>query len=155
MTDPYDRLEKLGIDLPTVSPPKGSYVPAKRIGNLAFIAGQVPLRDGRLLASGRVGVGGEVDPAQARRLSEHCLLAALAAVHSIASLRDVVEIARLVGYVASVPGFHGQPGVIDGASDLLVAVFGSRGRHARTTVGVPELPLNAPVEIELTVQIAD
>ncbi len=153
MTDPYDRLQELGLELPTVSAPKGSYIPAKRVGNLVFIAGQIPLRNGRLLASGRVG--GEVEPSQARNLSVQCLLAALAAVHSIASLSDVSEIARLVGYVASVPGFHAQPSVIDGASDLLVAVFGERGRHARTTVGVPELPLNAPVEIELTVQLVD
>ncbi|MDA1362155.1 RidA family protein [Glycomyces luteolus] len=151
--DPYARLAELGITLPEVNPPKGSYVPGKRVGPFVFVSGQLAMVDGQLAATGKVG--GEITLEGAQDLSRRCALAAVAAVGSVVDLRQVTEIARLVGYVASVPGFFDQAAAVNGASDFLMEVFGVAGRHARTTVSVPQLPLDAPVEIELTVGVRD
>jgi enamine deaminase RidA (YjgF/YER057c/UK114 family) len=151
--DPFARLDELGLRLPAVSPPKGAYLPAVRSGNLVFVAGQIPMADGEPIATGTVG--GETSAEAARELSARCALAALAAVHDLVGLDRVRRVVKLAGYVASVPGFTGQAGVVDGASDLLAAVFGEAGRHARVSVGVPVLPLGVSVEIELTVEVGD
>lgn len=141
------RLTELGLRLPDVSPPRGAYVPAVRHGSLVYVAGQVPMADGELVAAGKVGDA--VTPDEAYRLSRRCALAALAAAVSVAGHEAVAGVVKVVGYVASADGFTGQPGVVDGASDLFLALFGEAGRHARSAVGVAELPLGAPVEIEV------
>ncbi|MFG2552209.1 RidA family protein [Streptomyces sp. NPDC048581] len=146
------RLAQLGLRLPEVSPPRGAYVPAVRSGSLVFVAGQVPMADGELVATGKVGDG--VTTEEGYALSRRCALAALAAAVSVAGERAVVGVVKVVGYVASADGFTGQPGVVDGASDLFLAVFGEAGRHARSAVGVAELPLGAPVEIEVVFETA-
>lgn len=151
--DPYTRLTELGVELPEVNPPKGSYLPAKRIGSLVFVAGQIAMVGGQPSATGKVG--GEISLEQAQGLSRRCALAALAAAASVVDLRQLTGVARVVGYVASVPGFHDQASVLNGASDFLSEVFGEAGRHVRTTVGVFELPLNAPVEVEVTFAVGD
>jgi enamine deaminase RidA (YjgF/YER057c/UK114 family) len=147
------RLTRLGLRLPEVSAPKGAYVPAVRSGAYVFLAGQIPLTDGRLTATGRVGA--EVTPRRARELSGQCALAALAAADSVAPLESVVQVVKVVGYVSSAPGFVGQDEVVDGASELLAGVFGAAGRHVRSSVGMNILPLNVPVEIEIVLQIAE
>jgi enamine deaminase RidA (YjgF/YER057c/UK114 family) len=145
------RLHDLGLELPSVSAPAGAYLPAVRSGSLVFTAGQVPVVAGRLLATGKVGA--EVAPADAAGLARRCVLNALAAVHALVGLDRVRRVVKVVGFVASAPGFGGQPAVLDGASTLLVEVFGEVGRHARSAVGVAELPMNAPVEVELVVEV--
>ncbi|MGW3935289.1 RidA family protein [Streptomyces phaeochromogenes] len=150
---PRIRLRELGLELPDVSPPKGAYIPALRSGSHVFVAGQVPMENGELVTTGRVGV--DVTPEYAKELSRLCALAALAAVHSVVDLDCVVRVVKVTGYVASAAGFTGQPGVVDGASDLLLSVFGDAGRHARSAVGVAELPLGSPVEIEIIVEVTD
>jgi enamine deaminase RidA (YjgF/YER057c/UK114 family) len=152
MTSPSAQLRELGIALPTVATPAGSYVPAKRSGSLVFTAGQLPLVDGALAATGKVGA--EITPDQAYDLARTCTLNALAAVDALVGLDSVGSVVKVVGFVASAPGFTGQPGVINGASELLADVFGEAGRHARSAVGVAELPLGAPVEVELVVELA-
>lgn len=145
------RLAELGITLPGVATPAGAYVPAVRTGSLVFTAGQVPLVDGALAAGGKVGA--EVSADQAKTLARTCALNALAAVHALVGLDAVVRVVKVVGFVASAPGFTGQPAVLNGASDLLGEVFGEAGAHARSAVGVAELPLGAPVEVELIVEV--
>lgn len=149
---PSIRLAELGLKLPPVSPPKGSYVPAVASGDLLFISGQVPMTDGEVVVTGRVG--DRVTAEAAAALSRQCALAALAAVDVTVGLDRVVRVVKLVGYVSSVPSFISQADVVNGASDLLFDVFGEAGRHARSSIGVAVLPLDAPVEIELIVQIA-
>ncbi|MFF6777048.1 RidA family protein [Streptomyces sp. NPDC012637] len=151
-TDIRERLAGLGLRLPEVSAPKGAYVPAVRSGSHVFIAGQIPLTGGELTATGRVGA--EVSPERAKELSRQCALAALAAADSVAPLESVVGVVKVVGYVSSAPGFVRQAAVVDGASELLLDVFGEAGRHARSVVGMDILPLDAPVEIEIVLQIA-
>lgn len=146
------RLAELGIELPPVVAPLAAYVPAVRTGNLVYTAGQLPIRDGELLQIGKVGAG--VNPEQAHGLARVCALNALAAVHSLVGIDSVTRVVKVVGFVASVPGFHGQPGVINGASELFGEVFGDAGAHARSAVGVSELPRDAPVEVELIVEVA-
>jgi enamine deaminase RidA (YjgF/YER057c/UK114 family) len=146
------RLAELGIELPEVVPPVAAYVPAKRTGSLVYTAGQVPIVAGKLAAAGKVGA--EVDPEQARGLARICGLNALAAVHALVGIDAVTQVVKVVGFVASAPGFTGQPAVINGASELFGEVFGEAGAHARSAVGVAELPLNAPVEVELIVEVA-
>ena len=146
------RLAELGIELPEVVPPAGVYVPAVRTGNLVYTAGQVPMQAGKLTQTGKVG--GEVSPEQGKALARTCALNALAAVHSLVGIDTVTRVVKVVGFVASAPGFNGQPGVINGASELLGEVFGDAGAHARSAVGVSELPLDAPVEVELIVEVA-
>jgi enamine deaminase RidA (YjgF/YER057c/UK114 family) len=148
---PSAALRGLGLVLPAVATPAGAYLPARRAGALVFTAGQLPLVDGALPATGKVGA--EVDPATAHDLARLCALNALAAVDALVGLDAVAGVVKVVGFVASAPGFTGQPGVLNGASELLGAVFGDAGRHARSAVGVAELPLNAPVEVELVVEL--
>ncbi|PPG14461.1 LysR family transcriptional regulator [Rathayibacter sp. AY1G1] len=145
-----ERLAELGVELPAVAVPAGAYVPAVVHGGLVYTAGQIPFVDGALPLVGKVG--DEVSPEQAKDLARTCALNALAAVaDAIGSLDRVTRIVKLTGFVASASGFTGQPGVINGASELLGDVFGEPGRHARSAVGVAELPLGAPVEVELIV----
>ncbi|MFG2622957.1 RidA family protein [Streptomyces sp. NPDC048507] len=146
-----ERLAGLGLRLPEVSPPKGAYVPAVRTGRYVFVAGQIPLTGGELTVTGRVGA--EVTVERAAELSRQCALAALAAVDSVAPLESLVRVVKVVGYVSSAPGFTRQASVVDGASELFVEVFGDAGRHARSAVGVEILPLDAPVEIEIVVEV--
>lgn len=146
------RLRELGIELPEVVAPLAAYVPAKRTGNLVYTAGQLPIVAGELSATGKVGA--EIDEEQARELARVCALNALAAVHALVGINAVVSVVKVVGFVASAPGFSGQPGVINGASELFGEVFGEAGAHARSAVGVSELPRNAPVEVEIVVEIA-
>ncbi|OBK96940.1 LysR family transcriptional regulator [Mycobacterium asiaticum] len=145
------RLQQLGIALPEVASPLAAYVPAVRTGNLVYTAGQLPLEAGKLTHTGKVG--GEVTPEQGKALARICALNALAAVDSLVGLDSVTQVIKVVGFVASAPGFHGQPGVVNGASNLLAEVFGDSGAHARSAVGVSELPLDAPVEVELIVEV--
>lgn len=147
------RLAELGVELPAVPAPAGAYVPAVRTGNLVYTAGQVPLVSGALAAAGKVGA--EISVEEAKAHARTCALNALAAVHDLVGIDAVVRIVKVVGFVASADGFTGQPGVINGASELLGEVFGEAGRHARSAVGVAELPLGAPVEVELVVEVAD
>lgn len=151
MATSMERLRELGIELPSVPTPAGAYLPARRAGSLVFTAGQLPLVNGALPATGKVGA--EVDPETANGLARTCMLNALAAVHNLVGLDAVTGVIKVVGFVASAPGFSGQPQVINGASDLLGEVFGEPGRHARSAVGVSELPLNTPVEVELIVEV--
>jgi enamine deaminase RidA (YjgF/YER057c/UK114 family) len=147
-----DHLASLGITLPVVAKPVAAYVPAVQTGSLVFTSGQLPMVDGALVAKGKVG--GEVDPELAKDLARTCALNALAAIHGlIGDLGRVTRVVKVVGFVASAPGFTGQPGVVNGASELLADVFGSAGEHARSAVGVASLPLDAPVEVELVVEI--
>jgi enamine deaminase RidA (YjgF/YER057c/UK114 family) len=145
------RLKELGIELPQVAKPLASYVPAVRSGNLVYTAGQLPLQAGKLAASGKVGAA--VAPEKGNALARICALNALAAIDSLVGLDAVTQVVKVVGFVASAPGFNGQPGVVNGASDLLAEVFGDRGSHARSAVGVSELPLDAPVKVELVVEV--
>ena len=147
-----ERLVELGIELPAVVAPLAAYVPAVRTGNLVYTSGQLPMVDGALPQAGKVG--GEVTAEEAKGLARTCALNALAAIHSLVGVDSVVRVVKVVGFVASAPGFNGQPGVVNGASELLGDVFGDAGVHARSAVGVSELPLNAPVEVELIVEVA-
>lgn len=145
------RLGQLGIALPDVVAPLASYVPAVRTGNLVYTSGQLPMTDGKLAGTGKVGA--EVSPEAAKVLARTCALNALAAVHALVGIDAVTRVVKVVGFVASAPGFNGQPAVVNGASDLLAEVFGDQGSHARSAVGVFELPLDAPVEVELIVEV--
>ncbi|MEV4755809.1 RidA family protein [Micromonospora sp. NPDC049559] len=149
---PHAKLAELGLTLPEVVPPLASYVPAVQSGRHVYVSGQLPIVDGKLLATGKVGAGVSAD--QAKDLAEQCALNALAAVDALVGLENVVKIVKVTGFVASAEGFTGQPGVINGASDLFGAVFGEAGRHARSAVGVAELPRDAPVEVEVIVEVA-
>lgn len=152
MADLYARLAELGISLPPVATPAGSYLPAVRSGAYVYVSGQLPFVDGALAATGKVGA--EVSVEQARELAAQCAVNALAAIDDLVGLNAVVKIVKVTGFVASAPGFNGQPGVINGASDLFSEVFGEAGRHARSAVGVAELPLNTPVEVEVIAEVA-
>lgn len=146
------RLAELGIELPAVVPPVAAYVPAVRTGNLVYTAGQLPMQAGQLAKAGKVGA--DVTPEEAKALARICGLNALAAVHSLVGIDAVTRVVKVVGFVASAPGFHGQPGVVNGASELFGEVFGEPGAHARSAVGVFELPLDAPVEVEIIAEVA-
>jgi enamine deaminase RidA (YjgF/YER057c/UK114 family) len=148
-----DRLAVLGLELPPVAAPVAAYVPAVREGDLVWTSGQLPFVDGALPATGLVGEGeGLVPPRDAAHLARICALNALAAVASVAAL-DQLRIVKVVGFVASAPGFTGQPQVVNGASELLGQVLGETGRHARSAVGVAALPLGSPVEVELVARL--
>jgi enamine deaminase RidA (YjgF/YER057c/UK114 family) len=147
-----DRLAELGIELPEVTKPVAAYVPAVRTGSLVYTAGQVPFVGGQLAATGKVG--GEVAPEEAKRLARICALNALAAVHALVGIDAVVRVVKVVVFVASAPGFTGQPAVANGASELFGEIFGAAGAHARSAVGVAELPLDASVEVELIVEVS-
>jgi enamine deaminase RidA (YjgF/YER057c/UK114 family) len=152
-----DRLTELGLTLPDVAKPVAAYVPAVRDGNMIFTSGQLPMVLGALAQTGKVGTGGgNVSPEDAKKLAETCALNAIAAVKSvIGDLDKVTRVVKVVGFVASDPSFTGQPGVINGASELLGKAFGDAGIHARSAVGVAALPLDAPVEVEITVSVQD
>lgn len=148
--DPETRLRELGFELPDVPAPAGAYVPATRAGDLIFTAGQLPFEAGELNLKGKVGDAVSVD--DARKAARLCALNALAAVAAQAGgLTAISRIVKVTGFVASAPGFDGQPEVLNGASEFLGEVFGDAGLHARSAVGVAELPMNAPVEVELVV----
>ena len=152
MTSPAERLAGLGLALPPVVAPVAAYVPAVRAGAFVYTSGQLPMVDGKLPAVGKVG--GEISAADAVGLARTCALNALAAAAATAGGLDAIRrIVKVTGFVASAPGFGGQPQVINGASELLIEVFGEEGRHARSAVGVAELPLNAPVEVELIAEV--
>jgi enamine deaminase RidA (YjgF/YER057c/UK114 family) len=147
-----EKLASLGLTLPTAAAPVAAYVPAVKTGNLVFTAGQLPVVDGKLVLTGKVG--SDVTPDDAKKMAEICALNALAAISLVADIDQIEKIVRVGGFVNGVPGFVAIPAVINGASELLIKLFGDvNGKHARTAVGVAELPLNAPVEIEMVVQL--
>jgi enamine deaminase RidA (YjgF/YER057c/UK114 family) len=148
-----ERLAALGLTVHEVVPPVAAYVPAVRTGNYVYTAGQLPFVDGVLAETGKVGA--EVSAERANELAAICALNAIAAVKSVVPLDKVVRVVKVVGFVASSPDFSGQPGVINGASNLLLEAFGEAGAHARSAVGVAVLPLDAPVEVEVIVEVAD
>jgi enamine deaminase RidA (YjgF/YER057c/UK114 family) len=146
------RLNDLKLTLPDVPKPVAAYIPAKQTGNLVFTAGQLPMVNGELIYKGLLGKDVEID--EANKAARTCTLNALAAIKGvIGDLDRIKQIVRVVGYVASIPTFTQQPAVVNGASELLLEIFGENGKHARSALGVAALPLNAPVEIELTVEI--
>lgn len=146
-----ENLEKLGLTLPPVAAPVAAYIPAIRTGNHVYTSGQLPFVNGELGVTGKVGA--EVSVEDAKEAAKLCALNALAAVHSVVGLDNVVRVVKVVGFVASAPGFNAQPLVINGASEFLGEVFGEAGRHARSAVGVSELPIDTPVEVELIVEV--
>ena len=149
---PEERLADLGLAIPEVVAPVAAYVPAVRTGGYVYTSGQLPLRDGELMRIGKVG--SEVSPEEAHECARQCALNALAAVRSeVGDLSAVTRVVKVVGFVASAPGFTGQPQVVNGASELLGQAFGDSGRHARSAVGVAVLPMDAPVEVELIVEV--
>ena len=148
-----ESLAALGLTIPVAAKPLAAYVPAVRTGNLIFTAGQLPLRDGVMIKEGKVGK--EVTVEEAKELAKVCALNCLAAVETVVPLEKVRKIVRVVGYVNGENGFTAQPSVVNGASELFVAIWGEAGKHARSAIGVAELPLNAPVEVELTVEVED
>jgi enamine deaminase RidA (YjgF/YER057c/UK114 family) len=154
MSGAADRLAALGLTLPPVTAPVAAYVPALRTGSYVYVSGQLPVVGGKLPAVGKVGA--EVSAGDAAAMARTCALNALAAAASVAGgLEAIRRIVKVTGFVASAPGFVGQPQVINGASELLIEVFGEEGKHARSAVGVAELPLNAPVEVELIAEVRD
>ncbi len=156
MSQVVDRLAAHGLTLPTVVPPLAAYVPAKVDGRRIYVSGQVPLVDGAPAATGKVGEGdGFVTPERAKELAQLCALNAIAAIATVADLDDVESVVKVVGFVASDPDFTGQPGVVNGASELFATAFGEAGRHARSAVGVTALPLGVPVEVEVIVALKD
>lgn len=146
------KLAELGLTLPAAAAPVAAYVPAVRTGNLVFTAGQLPLVDGKIPFVGKVG--SDVTPEQAKDMAQICALNALAAISLVADIDQIERIVRVGGFVNGIPGFVAIPAVINGASELLIKLFGEvNGKHARTAIGVAELPLNAPVEVEMVVQL--
>ena len=149
-----EKISSLGLSLPTAAAPVAAYVPAVKSGNLVFTAGQLPVVDGKLLKVGKVG--SDVTAEDAKELAQICALNALAAISLVADLDQIERVVRVGGFVNCAPGFTAIPGVINGASEFLIKIFGDvNGKHARTAVGVAELPLNAPVEVELVVAIKE
>jgi enamine deaminase RidA (YjgF/YER057c/UK114 family) len=152
-TDVRAKLAELGLTLPVAALPIAAYVPAVRTGNIVFTAGQLPLVDGAMAQTGKTG--GDVSVERAKELAQICALNALAAVALVADINKIVKVIRVVGYVNGVAGFVNHPAVVNGASELFVHIWGDAGKHARSAIGVAELPLTSPVEIELTVEISD
>ncbi|WP_433661242.1 RidA family protein [Nocardia sp. CA-128927] len=151
VTEWESNLAKLGVTLPPVVAPVATYIPAIRTGSLVYTSGQLPMADGQLTVAGKVGA--EVSTEQAKDAAQLCALNALAAVHDLVGLDAVVRVVKVVGFVASAPGYNDQPIVINGASEFLGEVFGDAGVHARSAVGVSELPKNTPVEVEIIVEV--
>jgi enamine deaminase RidA (YjgF/YER057c/UK114 family) len=151
MSSASSRLAELGVELPSVPTPLASYVPAVRSGSHVYTSGQLPIVAGQLQASGKVGA--EVTADEATGYARICALNALAAVHALVGIDSIVRVVKVVGFVASTPDFTGQPAVINGASNFLAEVFGDAGCHARSAVGVAVLPLDAPVEVEIIVEV--
>jgi len=150
--DAYGKLAGLGLTLPKIAAALASYVPAVQSGSYVYVSGQLPFVDGQLPLTGKVGA--EVTPEQGAAMARICALNALAAIESLVGLGRIVKIVKVTGFVASAAGFTGQPAVINGASDLFGDVLGEQGRHARSAVGVAELPLGAPVEVEVIAEVA-
>ena len=149
-----EKIESLGLTLPVAALPVAAYVPAVKTGNLVFVAGQLPLVDGKIIKEGKVGK--EVTPEEAKEMAQVCALNALAAIALVADLDQIERIVRVGGFVNGIPGFTAIPPIINGASELFIKLFGEvNGKHARTAIGVAELPLNAPVEVEVLVQLKD
>jgi len=149
-----EKIESLGLTLPVAALPVAAYVPAVRTGNLVFVAGQLPLVDGKIVKEGKVGK--EVTPEEAKEMAQVCALNALAAIASVADIDQIERIVRVGGFVNGIPGFFAIPPIINGASELFIKLFGEvNGKHARTAIGVAELPLNAPVEVELLLKLKD
>ena len=147
-----EKLAELGLTLPVAAAPVAAYVPAVKTGNLVFTAGQLPIVDGKVVITGKVGA--EVTPEQAKEMAQICALNALAAISLVADIDQIERVVRVGGFVNGVPGFVAIPQVINGASELLIKLFGEvNGKHARTAIGVAELPLNVPVEVEMVVQL--
>ena len=150
-TDVRAKLAELGLTLPVAALPIAAYVPAVRTGNIVFTAGQLPLVDGAMAQTGKTG--GDVSVERAKELAQICALNALAAVALVADINKIVKVVRVVGYVNGVAGFVNHPAVVNGASELFVHIWGDAGKHARSAIGVAELPLNSPVEVELTFEL--
>jgi enamine deaminase RidA (YjgF/YER057c/UK114 family) len=147
-----EKIESLGLTLPVAALPVAAYVPAVRTGSLVFVAGQLPLVDGKIVKEGKVGK--EVTPEEAKEMAQVCALNALAAIALVADIDQIERIDRVGGFVNGIPGFFAIPQIINGASELFIKLFGEvNGKHARTAIGVAELPLNAPVEVEVLVQL--
>jgi enamine deaminase RidA (YjgF/YER057c/UK114 family) len=151
--DLRENLKELGLSIPVAAKPVAAYLPATRTGNLIFTAGQLPMLEGSLVREGKVGQ--EVTVEEAKDLARLCALNCLAAVETLLPIEKITRIVRVVGYVNGVSGFVSQPAVMNGASELFVALWGESGKHARSAIGVADLPLNAPIEVELTVEVAD
>ena len=146
------KIESLGLTLPVAALPVAAYVPAVKTGNLVFVAGQLPLVDGKIVKEGKVGK--EVTPEEAKEMAQVCALNALAAIALVADIDQIERIVRVGGFVNGIPGFFAIPPIINGASELFIKLFGEvNGKHARTAIGVAELPLNAPIEVEVLVQL--
>lgn len=152
MSSHSGRLAELGLTLPAVVPPVAAYIPAVRTGNLVFTSGQLPMVDGKMAYTGLVG--GPVTVEQAKEQARVCALNALAAIDALVGIDNIVRVVKVTGFVASAPGFTSQPAVVNGASELLGQVLGDAGIHARSAVGMAVLPLDAPVEVELIVEVA-
>ena len=147
-----EKIDSLGLTLPVAALPVAAYVPAVKTGNLVFVAGQLPLVDGKIVKEGKVGK--EVTPEEAKEMAQVCALNALAAIALVADLDQIERVVRVGGFVNGIPGFTAIPPIINGASELFIKLFGVvNGKHARTAIGVAELPLNAPVEVEVLVQL--
>ena len=147
-----EKIESLGLTLPVAALPIAAYVPAVKTGNLVFVAGQLPLVDGKIVKEGKVGK--EVTPEEAKEMAQICALNALAAISLVADIDQIERIIRVGGFVNGIPGFFAIPPIINGASELFIKLFGEvNGKHARTAIGVAELPLNAPVEVEVLVEL--
>ena len=147
-----EKIESLGLTLPVAALPVAAYVPAVKSGNLVFVAGQLPLVEGKIVKEGKVGK--EVTPEEAKEMAQVCALNALAAIALVADLDQIERVVRVGGFVNGIPGFTAIPPIINGASELFIKLFGEvNGKHARTAIGVAELPLNAPVEVEVLVQL--
>ena len=147
-----EKIESLGLTLPVAALPIAAYVPAVKTGNLVFVAGQLPLVDGKIVKEGKVGK--EVTPEEAKEMAQVCALNALAVIALVADIDQIERIVRVGGFVNGIPGFFAIPQIINGASELFIKLFGEvNGKHARTAIGVAELPLNAPVEVEVLVQL--
>jgi enamine deaminase RidA (YjgF/YER057c/UK114 family) len=147
-----EKIESLGLTLPVAALPVAAYVPAVRTGNLVFVAGQLPLVDGKIVKEGKVGK--EVTPEEAKEMAQVCALNALAAIALVADIDQIERIVRVGGFVNGIPGFFAIPQIINGASELFIQLFGEvNGKHARTAIGVAELPLNSPVEVEVLVSL--
>lgn len=151
MSDVRAKLAELGLELPVAAKPIAAYVPAVRTGNLVFTAGQLPLVEGKIALTGKVG--GAVTVEQAKEMAQICALNCLGAVATVADVDDIVRVVRVVGYVNGVAGFINPPAVVNGASELFLHIWGDEGKHARSAVGIAELPMDAAVEIELTVEL--
>ena len=147
-----EKIESLGLTLPVAALPVAAYVPAVKTGNLVFVAGQLPVVDGKIVKEGKVGK--EVTPDEAKEMAQICALNALAAISLVANVDEIEKVVRVGGFVNAIPGFTEIPPIINGASELFIKLFGEvNGKHARTAIGVAELPLNAPVEIEIFVEM--